>query len=71
MGLQYTKIQMSAALRWRLFFAAALTINVAAFLMVRTMPKTPVSYGAAFDVAVTVPLLYFFLVVRSGLQPAA
>ncbi|HTS29380.1 MAG TPA: hypothetical protein VMH81_26100 [Bryobacteraceae bacterium] len=61
---------MSAALRWRLFLAAALGINLTAFFLAHQVAKPPVAYGAAFDVAVTVPLLYFWLVVRAGLQPA-
>src|ERR1022692_2404253 len=61
---------MTAALRWKLFFGAALGINLTAFLMVHAVARPPVAYGAAFDIAITVPLLYFWLVVRAGLQPA-
>ncbi|HLK68270.1 MAG TPA: hypothetical protein VKU19_32780 [Bryobacteraceae bacterium] len=57
-------------LRWKRFWGAALGINLTAFLAVHSLQKAPVAYGAAFDVAVTVPLLYFLLVVRAGLQPA-
>jgi len=55
--------------RWHLFWCAALFINLVAFWMVHAIPKPAVSFGAAFDVAVTVPVLYFLLVVRAGLQP--
>ena len=55
--------------RWQAFWCAALFVNLVAFWMVRTVPKPAVSMGAAFDVAVTVPVLYFLLVVRAGLQP--
>ncbi len=37
--------------------------------MVRVAPRPVVGIGAALDVAVTVPALYFFLVIRGGLQP--
>ena len=65
---------MTSAFRWRLFLAAAVSINGIAFLMVRALPRTAVGIGAAADVAVTdvavtVPLLYFLLIVRGGLQP--
>jgi len=61
----------SSATRWKIFIAAAVAINVLAFLLVRAIPRAPVQGGAAFDVALTVPLLYFLLIVRAGLQPAA
>ena len=60
---------MSSALRWRVFAFAAVAINLIAFLMVRIAPRPAVGIGAALDVAVTVPALYFFLVIRGGLQP--
>uniref|UniRef100_Q02BH1 Uncharacterized protein n=1 Tax=Solibacter usitatus (strain Ellin6076) TaxID=234267 RepID=Q02BH1_SOLUE len=60
---------MSSALRWRAFAFAAVAINLIAFLMVRVAPRPAVGIGAALDVAVTVPALYFFLVIRGGLQP--
>src|SRR4051794_21926596 len=60
---------MSTALRWKLFAFAAIGINLAAFLAVRAVPRPAVGYGAALDVAVTVPALYFFLIVRAGIQP--
>jgi hypothetical protein len=60
---------MSAAVRWRVFGLAAIAINLIAFAMVRAVPRPAVGVGAAFDVAVTVPALYFLLVVRGGLQP--
>ena len=60
---------MSSALRSRVFAFAAVAINLIAFLMVRIAPRPAVGIGAALDVAVTVPALYFFLVIRGGLQP--
>ena len=60
---------MTSALRWRTFACAAVAINLVAFLMVRVTPRPVVGIGAALDVAVTVPALYFFLVARGGLQP--
>jgi hypothetical protein len=60
---------MSSALRWRAFAVAAVAINLIAFLMVRIAPRPVVGIGAALDVAVTVPALFFFLVIRGGLQP--
>jgi hypothetical protein len=60
---------MSSAFRWRVFAFAAVAINLIAFLMVRIAPRPAVGLGAALDVAVTVPALYFFLVIRGGLQP--
>ncbi|HEY1495174.1 MAG TPA: hypothetical protein VGF49_11560 [Candidatus Solibacter sp.] len=60
---------MSSALRWRAFAFAAVAINLIAFLLVRITPRPVVGIGAALDVAFTVPALYFFLVIRGGLQP--
>jgi hypothetical protein len=60
---------MTTAHRWKAFVFAAITINLIAFLMVRLAPRPAVGIGAALDVAVTVPALYFLLVVRGGLQP--
>ena len=60
---------MSPAIRWRAFWILAVAINLAAFLMARFVPKPAVGAGAALDVAVTVPALYFLLIVRAGLQP--
>jgi hypothetical protein len=61
---------MTAAIRWRIFALAAVAINLAAFLMVRVAPRPAVEAGAAVDVAVTVPVLYFLLMVRGGTMPA-
>ena len=52
-----------------MFACTAVAINLVAFLMVRLAPRAEVGIGAALDVAVTVPALYFLLVVRGGLQP--
>jgi hypothetical protein len=60
---------MAPALRWRWFALAAVTVNLLVFLLVRAMPRPAVQFGSAVDVAVTVPLLYFLLIVRGGLQP--
>jgi hypothetical protein len=60
---------MSSAIRWRLFAFLAISINLVAFLMVRLALRPAVGIGAALDVAVTVPALYFLLVIRGGLQP--
>ena len=60
---------MTSALRWRVFVFAAIFVNLIAFLMVRLVPRPAVGMGAALDVAVTVPALYWVLVVRGGLQP--
>jgi hypothetical protein len=60
---------MTSALRWRVFVFAAIAINLIAFLMVRLAPRPAVGIGAALDVAITVPALYWMLVVRGGLQP--
>ena len=38
--------------------------------MVRLAPRPAVEFGAALDVAVTVPALYFLLIVRGGAMPA-
>jgi hypothetical protein len=60
---------MTSALRWRVFVFAAIFVNLIAFLIVRLVPRPAVGIGAALDVAVTVPALYWVLVVRGGLQP--
>jgi hypothetical protein len=60
---------MTSALRWRVFVFAAIFVNLIAFLMARLVPRPAVGIGAALDVAVTVPALYWVLVVRGGLQP--
>jgi hypothetical protein len=55
--------------RWRIFVSAAFAINLAALLLVRSIPRAEVRIGAALDVAVTVPVLYLLLIVRAGLKP--
>jgi hypothetical protein len=55
---------------WRTFLLAAVGINILAFLLARLVPRPQVEFGAALDVAVTVPALYFLLIVRAGLAPA-
>jgi hypothetical protein len=59
------------AIRWKVFALAAVAINLVAFLMARLAPRPAVEFGAAVDVAVTVPALYFLLIVRGGMQPLA
>lgn len=59
------------AWRFPVWFCAAVAINLLAFWLPRTMHRSAVAAGAAFDVAVTVPALYFWLVVSAGLQPRA
>jgi hypothetical protein len=54
-----------------LFLAMALSINIIDPQLARAIPKPAVGIGAALDMAVLVPALYFWLVVRSGLQPLA
>ena len=60
---------MTHVIRWRVFALAAVAINLVAFLMVRVAPRPAVEVGAALDVAVTVPALYFLLIVRGGVMP--
>src|SRR5260370_34642078 len=60
---------MTSAIRWRVFAVAAMAINLVEFLMVRLVPRPAVGIGAALDVAVTVPVLYFLLIVRGGGMP--
>jgi hypothetical protein len=52
-----------------LFFGLAMSINIIDPMLVRAITKPPVAIAAAFDLAVVVPALYFWLVVRSGIQP--
>jgi hypothetical protein len=60
---------MTHAIRCRVFALAAVAINLVAFLMVHLAPRPAVEVGAALDVAVTVPALYFLLIVRGGVMP--
>ncbi|HUI82401.1 MAG TPA: hypothetical protein VLY24_30970 [Bryobacteraceae bacterium] len=53
------------------FVALALSINIIDPQLARMVSKPQVSWAAAFDLAVVVPALYFWLVVRSGIQPIA
>ena len=62
--------RMTHGIRWKVFALAAVTINLIAFCMVRLAPRPAVEFGAALDVAVTVPALYFLLIVRGGAMPA-
>jgi hypothetical protein len=54
-----------------LFLGLAMSINIIDPQLVRAIAKPPVAIAAAFDLAVVVPALYFWLVVRSGIQPLA
>ena len=56
--------------RWKAFAGATLAINALCFALVRLAPRPQVEFGAAVDVAITVPLLYVLLIVRAGLAPA-
>jgi hypothetical protein len=58
-------------LRFAVWLAASLSINAIAFLATRIVHRPAVAFGCAFDVAVTVPALYYWLVVRAGVLPAA
>jgi hypothetical protein len=54
-----------------LFVALALSINVIDAQIVRIFSNPAVGVAAAFDLAVVVPALYFWLAVRSRIQPVA
>jgi hypothetical protein len=56
--------------RFEIWLVLAIAINAIAFLMMRAVHRPLVAYGAACDIAITVPALYFWLVVRPGVQPA-
>jgi hypothetical protein len=56
--------------RFQLWLAAALTINAIAFFVARGAFRPEVKWGLAFDVAFTVPLLYFLLVARGQTKAA-
>ena len=58
------------ARRFELWLAAALAINIISMRIAAHYPR-PIAYGAAFDVAVTVPALYFWMVVRAGIRSLA
>jgi hypothetical protein len=60
-----------ASRRFELWLATALAINTVAWVVSLRLHRPAALYGAAFDVAVTVPALYFWMVVRSGLRSAA
>lgn len=64
-------ITISRPTRVGLFLGLAISINIIDSQLARTISKPPVSIAAAFDIAVVVPALYFWLVVRSGIQPLA
>lgn len=57
-------------LRFGVWLAAAIGVNAVAFLATRLVHRQAVAFGCAFDVAVTVPALYYWLVVRAGVLPA-
>jgi hypothetical protein len=63
-------LTLSRSFRWRAFLSAAFAINMVCMLLVRASGRPAVGIGAAVDMAVTVPALYFLLIVRAGLQPA-
>ena len=61
--------QPGSAHRLQLWLAATLTVNALAFYAARGALPIQVRWGLSFDVAVTVPLLYFLLVVHGRIQP--
>jgi hypothetical protein len=61
--------QLGSARRLQLWLAATLTVNALALYLARGPLPTQVRWGLSFDVAVTVPVLYFLLVVRGRVQP--
>ncbi len=63
--------RMTLGMRWKVFALAAVTIHLIAFWMVRLAPRPAVEFGAALDVAVTVPAVYYLLIVRGGAMPLA
>ena len=65
-----TRTETGGAVRFAAWLAAALCVNLIAFYAARTINRPVVAMGAAFDVAVTVPALYYWLVVRAGVLPA-
>lgn len=54
--------------RLPLFLAVALSLNLAIAAIVRLHPDARVLLAASADLLVTIPLLYYFLVIRSGAQ---
>jgi hypothetical protein len=65
------KMTIAKPTRVWLFLGLALSINIIDPQLARTISKPPVGIAAAFDMAVVVPALYFWLVVKSGIQPLA
>jgi hypothetical protein len=61
--------QVGSVRRLQLWLAATLTVNALALYGARGALPIQVRWGLSFDVAVTVPLLYFLLVVRGRVQP--
>jgi hypothetical protein len=61
--------QIGSVRRFQLWLAATLTINALAFYTARGALPIQVRWGLSFDVAVTVPALYFLLVVRGRVKP--
>ena len=55
--------------RFAVWLAASIGINAVALLATRMVHRPAVAFGCAFDVAVTVPALYYWLVVRAGVLP--
>ena len=68
-GCRRIRRAMTQVVRWRVFALAAVAIKSMALLMVRVAPRPSVEVGAALDVAMTVPALYFLLIVRGGVLP--
>lgn len=53
------------------FAASALLINIAASAIYRIVPTRTVAFAASFDMCVTVTAVYYWILVRPGLQPKA
>ena len=52
-----------------LFFTFAVLANIAIAFATRTHPDSHVAAAACFDLLVTIPATYYFLVVRPGVKP--
>jgi len=61
-------VHLTRSHRWTSFLGAALFVNALCLAMVRLRPGPQVALGATLDL--TIPALYFLLIVRAGLAPA-